>query len=406
MPVLLPDYPFISNRRRSRSRSPSPIHSRSSPHRSGPRTLQLNRGPSPPTPVEEHSRFFFDDEVVCFLVENRMKIRVHKHFLARESSFFRGVFASGPRGPENTYVVDGLSVNEFESLLGFFYDGMFRLSHSNTPIQSFVDLLSISTRFELPKVREHAIAAIDECQSLSSSNTLSPAEMIHIADKHHVEKWLKPAYLTLCEREEPISKEESEKIGIEKVVMIAQARERLLKIKLEDASRMLANASDSASQETVQIPEPAQSSDAQPSGTQPKSRPGWRTVKPSLSKPNLPGFESPITPPMTTPKSPSPRPRLSTVPSWSSASGGAMATKLPPSSAAPPPPNLTASFQGEDIPVPLVEDPTRETGSRSQAEELFKEIFGMPSTLAHPFSRFPQPPVTSISPTPTGWGPQ
>ncbi|KAJ8082208.1 hypothetical protein PM082_008055 [Marasmius tenuissimus] len=388
MPVLLSDYPFISNRKRSQSRSRSPIRNETSTHRISSRNLPPSRDSNSSLPVEEHSRFYFDDEIVSFLVENRVKIRVHKHFLARESSFFRGVFASGPRGPQNTYVVEGLRVNEFESLLGFFYDGMYRLSPSNTPIQAWVDLLSISTQFDFPKIRDHAIAAIDECQSLSSSNSLSPADMIHIADKHHVEKWLKPAYMTLCEREEPISKEEAEKIGVEKVVMLAQARERLLKIKLEDTANMLTEATAAASQEKIQSSGPNTSpSDPQtpvPPGTQVK--PGWRTIHPRASKSNLPnaltGWDMPMAPlsELSLPKSPLgsplPQPRNEGG-SWSSASSGA--TKIPSPISIPFPANSAASYFPEDIPVPLVEERQQTTGnSGMRTDDFFKQIFGVP----------------------------
>ncbi|KAG7095652.1 hypothetical protein E1B28_006374 [Marasmius oreades] len=349
-----------------RSRRSSPTRSNSPPHRSDKKS-QSNQ--SPPTPVEEHSRFYFDDDIVSFIVENRVKIRIHKHFLARESSFFRGVFASGPRGPENTYVVNGLSINEFESLLSFFYDGMYLLSPTTAPIQSWVDILSIATQYDLPKVREHAIIAIDTCQSFaSSSNCLSPAEIIHVADKYGVEKWLKPAYLALCEREVPLSKEEAAKIGMEKVVMIAHARERLLRIKL-----------DAIQVDAAGIKEEEPNSRSLPSDTdsasQPKLRPGWRTVQrqPHSSRVHTsldPAWGSP--PPRSPPVSPRFPPGQTTTSPWSSASDGTwrlLSKDLPP-------PATTQSSSSVGPPVPLADGNLRESSTIDGGNNIFQALFG------------------------------
>ncbi|KAF9261742.1 hypothetical protein L218DRAFT_1001526 [Marasmius fiardii PR-910] len=365
-----------------RSRRSSPTRS-DSPHRSDRKSHQSNQGP--PTPIEEHSRFYFDDDIVAFIVENRVKIRIHKHFLARESPFFRGVFASGPRGPQSTYVVNELKINEFESLLAFFYDGMYLLSPTTAPIQSWVDILSISTQFDLPKVREHAIAAIDTCQSFaSSSNCLTPAEMIHNADKYRVEKWLKPAYLALCERDEPVSKEEALKIGVEKVVMIAHARERLLKIKLDESANSIQVDASAIKEKELNSQSLPSDEDSPP---QSKPRPGWRRVQSQRQRGALPsgepGWGQWVSPPATSPL-PSPTvPPLgqSATSPWSSASDGAL--KLP-SKDLPPSVTTQSSFSADPL-VPF-DGARSKTSTQIPAEQLFQSIFTTdPMGLQHPY---------------------
>ncbi|KAL0566056.1 hypothetical protein V5O48_015964, partial [Marasmius crinis-equi] len=149
----------------------------------------------------------------------------------RDSEFFKRVLSGRPNASDGTYYVPGLKVYQFESLLDFFYDGMYFISPIATPIEYWVNLLSVSTNFEFPRAREHAIAAIDICQSLgtSDSNTIDPARIIEIANLYGVEKWLEPAYAALAEREEMVSAEEAEMIGMKGVLVIMREREARLR---------------------------------------------------------------------------------------------------------------------------------------------------------------------------------
>ena len=79
-------------------------------------------------------------------------------------------------------------------------------------------LLSISTRFEMEKVRNRAIRELDAFD-------LDPVDKIVLAVDHHVQKWLKPAYVALCQRKDPIREEEGEKLGLDTMVKLARARE-------------------------------------------------------------------------------------------------------------------------------------------------------------------------------------
>jgi hypothetical protein len=70
---------------------------------------------------------------------------------------------------------------------------MYRVSLTDTPIESWVNLLSISTSMEFPRVREHAITAIDAYQGQFNSNRLgkfTPVRMIEMAKMYDVKKWL------------------------------------------------------------------------------------------------------------------------------------------------------------------------------------------------------------------------
>ncbi|KAL0058137.1 hypothetical protein AAF712_015203 [Marasmius tenuissimus] len=177
---------------------------------------------------EKHPKYSFEDANVAFIVEDRVKFDIHRYFLQRDSEFFNAILAAQSSHPDGIYRVPRLKVYEFESLLDFFYEGMYRVSPADTPIESWVNILSIATNMEFPRAREHAIVAIDVYQGQSnSSGSLTPARMIQLANTYGVEKWLEPAYEALAERDEMIDEEEAETIGMRGVLRIMKAQVKI-----------------------------------------------------------------------------------------------------------------------------------------------------------------------------------
>ncbi|KAI0694139.1 hypothetical protein BC835DRAFT_1415524 [Cytidiella melzeri] len=169
------------------------------------------------------SAFYFDDDLVVFLVERRL-FKVHKYFLVRDSEFFRGLFACPtPPGhdPEGScdskpITLHDVTEHEFRCLLRFFYESMYQ-----PPIDCLHDwiaLLSISTRYVFDKTRDLAITEI-------SKQLADPVQKITLANKYNIPQWLPPAFLELCKRDEPIADAEAETLGLFAVVRIARARE-------------------------------------------------------------------------------------------------------------------------------------------------------------------------------------
>lgn len=68
------------------------------------------------------------------------------------------------------------------------------------------------------KVRQRAITELGTFQ-------IDPIDKIIIAVKNGVPAWLEPAYVELCQREEPIRGEEAEKLGLHTAMKLACARE-------------------------------------------------------------------------------------------------------------------------------------------------------------------------------------
>ena len=90
-------------------------------------------------------------------------------------------------------------------------------------LESWISLLSFSTRFICDKIRARSIREIESIQS-----RVDPIERIVLAVRHSVPQWLKGAYQELCQRQESLSEEEGEKLGLPTVIKLMRAREMLL----------------------------------------------------------------------------------------------------------------------------------------------------------------------------------
>jgi hypothetical protein len=55
--------------------------------------------------------------------------------------------------------------------------------------------------------------------------TIDPIEQIVLAEKHEIPHWFRIAYVSICERSEPLEEWEARKIGFRKTTLLARARE-------------------------------------------------------------------------------------------------------------------------------------------------------------------------------------
>ena len=98
----------------------------------------------------------------------------------------------------------------------------FRMHDDYTPsLTDLIALLSISTRLIFDKVRERAIKEIT-----ARLDQVDPFELIGVAVKYDVEKWLKPAYCRIVTRNNLITHQEALKVPFSMAVMLMRAREQ------------------------------------------------------------------------------------------------------------------------------------------------------------------------------------
>ena len=90
-------------------------------------------------------------------------------------------------------------------------------------LESWVSLLAFSTRFICDKIRARSIRELEAIQS-----RVDPIERIVLAVRHNIPQWLSGAYQELCQRQDPLSEEEGERLGLSTVIKLMRARETLL----------------------------------------------------------------------------------------------------------------------------------------------------------------------------------
>jgi hypothetical protein len=105
--------------------------------------------------------------------------------------------------------------------MNFFVSSM----HTDSGLSSlaqWIHLLSISTAFDIPRVRKRAI------HELTTNYTIDPVQKIVLADKFGIDEWKKLSYEELVQRELKIQDDEAEILGAKTTARINRAREEIL----------------------------------------------------------------------------------------------------------------------------------------------------------------------------------
>ncbi|KAF7795711.1 hypothetical protein EIP86_006876 [Pleurotus ostreatoroseus] len=194
------------------------------------KALALKNGPvgdgielAEEAPRTRHPTFYIDDQLTVFQVEHTL-FQAHRYHFSRESGVFREMFCLPSGGDvevdgcsdEKPLVLLDVTVQEFEALLRFFYEGM----HNDEPVHvdHWTDLLSISTRFAFDRIRTRAIAEIIRSDTDAVSR-------ISLAQKFDIPSWLPEAYADVVRRIEPLTVEEARAVGLGTAVLLMKARE-------------------------------------------------------------------------------------------------------------------------------------------------------------------------------------
>ncbi|KAJ7243590.1 hypothetical protein B0H12DRAFT_1022919 [Mycena haematopus] len=180
----------------------------------------------------KNKRYYFDDDVMAIFLVGNQHFKVHRYYLRKESEVFNWMFACPPGADspdgcsdERAIPLPGVTPPEFEALCDFFYEEKFQ--HHRASTREWISLLSISTRFDFQRLRECAIAALEN-RSIGPTfwrGEIDPIEQIVLAEKHDIPHWLRIAYVKICERSDPLEEWEAEKIGARKTALLARARE-------------------------------------------------------------------------------------------------------------------------------------------------------------------------------------
>lgn len=167
------------------------------------------------------------------LVENHL-YRIHSHFFERESLFFRQKFQSAEgeeRGSSdnNAYTLDDVKSEDFARFLWVFYNPKYSLYEA--PLETWLSILHLANRWSFCNVKELTVRELEKIE-------IEPVDKIAIYHEYGINKlFLIPAYLAVCKRDKPLSFAEGTQLGMETVLRVADARERVRQYAAESGIR-------------------------------------------------------------------------------------------------------------------------------------------------------------------------
>ncbi|KAI9060514.1 hypothetical protein FKP32DRAFT_1595264 [Trametes sanguinea] len=174
-----------------------------------------------------HPHLYLENEegTVTILVEDTL-FKIHEYFLKHYSESFSAMLSL----PAGNAPVEGRSdelpiqlpqqvkAANFERFLYLFYPKSV-LHGDITTLDDWKSVLQIADQFMFEQHRELAI------QRLESLAT--PIDRIVLSRQYDIKQWLEKAYYDLCTREEPLTLDEGERLGMADVIAIAGLRQRI-----------------------------------------------------------------------------------------------------------------------------------------------------------------------------------
>jgi len=189
----------------------------------------MNESEATPKAQEDHE-FYFQDMIV-FLVENRLFKVPARNFIT-ESEVFETMF----KLPQNPDVVadglsndqplrlDGVKCEDFRQLLRVMYPSGIDKMETLT-MEQWSSVLALSTRWDMTAIRAKAIKNVREALNRDG---LDPHNLILfiLGQTHRVDEWVMLATISLIKRQEPMGPNDAKIIGVENALKIASLREQ------------------------------------------------------------------------------------------------------------------------------------------------------------------------------------
>ncbi|KAH8111837.1 hypothetical protein DFH11DRAFT_551963 [Phellopilus nigrolimitatus] len=171
--------------------------------------------------VRRDDRFYLS--LITFQVENCL-FRVPRDAFEEQSGVFRGMFAVPTVGQEgdsddNPIHLEGIKEAAFRNFLEVLYTPDHLERHDQLEVEQWSTVLELAHMWEFEKIQGLAITKL---QSFS----IDEISKVEMAQKYNIEEWYAPAYLALARRAQPLTVEETTRIGYDAAVKMAQIRER------------------------------------------------------------------------------------------------------------------------------------------------------------------------------------
>ncbi|KIM59321.1 hypothetical protein SCLCIDRAFT_1028542 [Scleroderma citrinum Foug A] len=176
--------------------------------------------------VVHHKDYYLRGGDMTVLVENHL-YRIHSYFFDRESLFFRQKLLAGPAGdgeerPSNdseAYTLEDVKSEDFARFLWVFYNPKYSMYEA--PLETWLSILRLATRWGFNSVKELTVRELEKLE-------IESIEKIAIYHEYSISKlYLIPSYISVVKRDKPLSFTEGMKLGMETVLRVADARERV-----------------------------------------------------------------------------------------------------------------------------------------------------------------------------------
>ncbi|GJE84042.1 hypothetical protein PsYK624_001170 [Phanerochaete sordida] len=167
---------------------------------------------------KKHPEYYFDDGSVEFVVEG-LRYRVHQYLFSRDSPYWANIFTR-PLPLEPLDLPSGKDVLDFDAFLAVLYATCYRPPGISTT-REWSAVLCLATEWSFDGIRRLAIEHLEA--------TASPIEKIVLSHSHAIPEWLPVAYVSLCQRDSPLSAAEIRAVRAEDVELIMSVREALLR---------------------------------------------------------------------------------------------------------------------------------------------------------------------------------
>ncbi|EJD03042.1 uncharacterized protein FOMMEDRAFT_156407 [Fomitiporia mediterranea MF3/22] len=191
-------------------------------------SLSETVGKAVPKIIKDDQYYF---TFVIFKVDDCL-FRVPKHELEDQSHVFRDMFSmpsakdSGDvegTSDDNPICLDSVSREEFKLLLRMLYPLKANDISVTLSVEQCTMLLKISRMWEFERINGIVKTRIREVLW----DKISAVDKIKLAHDFQLEEWYEDAYYELATRNESLSVEEAQQLGLEFSIVMAQARERI-----------------------------------------------------------------------------------------------------------------------------------------------------------------------------------
>lgn len=171
--------------------------------------------------ITKHHQYYLRDGNVAFVVEKHL-FRVHRHFFERESEFFSHYFTTSGEadGTDDKPFALDVKSEDFAKFLWVWYNPRYRYGGQSK--ETWLVIITLATRWGFDSMRELAIRQLERY-------SMSPVDRIALYKEYQIDKKLLiPSYIDLCKSPTLPSPADAQRLQLETILRIADARERAL----------------------------------------------------------------------------------------------------------------------------------------------------------------------------------